>query len=217
ASAGATVSTSTTSVWVAASTALTFMPCPKSAPFGISTCTLPLFSIVSFTGTGRPTCRNEPSVASVTTTSPSGGAPSPAEPDEASAPNAASAAAAANGERKDTTRLVFRPPRSALHLVAVPLVEAAARLAAELPLLHHLLQQLGGLERGLVRVALVPAFQDRQRRVEADVIQQLDRPHRMAAAELHAGVDVLERRVAALDHQDRLVEQRHEQPVHHEA
>jgi len=55
--------------------------------------------------------------------------------------------------------------------VALPLVEALARLATQLALGHHRAQDLGHNEGRLIWVVLDPPVQDEQGRVDAHVVQ----------------------------------------------
>src|SRR5437762_2816464 len=57
---------------------------------------------------------------------------------------------------------------------------------------------------------------DVHRGVEPDEVQERERPHGVATAELHRRVDVLERGEAALVKPDRVEQVRHEQPVRSE-
>src|SRR5207244_1240670 len=57
---------------------------------------------------------------------------------------------------------------------------------------------------------------DVHRGVEPDEVQERERAHGVATAELHRRVDVLERGEAALVNPDRVEQVRHEQPVHDE-
>lgn len=60
---------------------------------------------------------------------------------------------------------------------------------------------------------MVPAVENELRRVEADIVGELQRTHRVRRAELHRRVDVLGRRVAALDQAHRFGHERHQQPI----
>ena len=55
-------------------------------------------------------------------------------------------------------------------------------------------------EERLVRVLLGPSLDDELGRVEADIVGELERAHRVAGAELHGGVNVGGGGVAALEH-----------------
>ena len=64
---------------------------------------------------------------------------------------------------------------------------------------------------------LVHRVEDLVCRVETDEVEQRERTHRVATAEPHGRVDVLARRVAALEHRHRVVEVAEEQRVGDEA
>ena len=68
-----------------------------------------------------------------------------------------------------------------------------------------------------VAALLVHRVEDLVRGVEADEVEQLERAHRVAAAEAHRRVEVLARRVVALEHRHRVVEVPEEQRVRDEA
>ena len=72
---------------------------------------------------------------------------------------------------------------------------------------------------GVVRVAelVVQRVEDGHRRVEADQVEQRERPHREVAAALHRGVDVVHRRRAVLQHAHGVVEVGEQQGVDDEA
>lgn len=63
----------------------------------------------------------------------------------------------------------------------------------------------------------VHGLEDRTGRVDADQVEQGERPHRQAAAELHGGVDVLAGGVLRLVHRGRLVQVAEQQSVGDEA
>ena len=63
----------------------------------------------------------------------------------------------------------------------------------------------------------VEGVEDRQRRVEADEVEERQRAHREVAAALHRGVDVLARGGAVLQHAHGVVEVREQQGVDDEA
>ncbi len=63
--------------------------------------------------------------------------------------------------------------------------------------------------------AVVEGFEDRQQGVQADQVGQGQRADRLVAAQAHAGVDVLGAGQAFLEHQDRLVDHRHQDAVDH--
>ena len=94
--------------------------------------------------------------------------------------------------------------------------EPAPALAAEQPGLDHAREQRRRrverlLELGVHRVG------DRLDGVEPDHVGERQRPHRVRAALDHAGVDVVGRREARLEHADRGQHVGHEQRVHDEA
>ena len=96
------------------------------------------------------------------------------------------------------------------------LIEAFSALPAQFPREHHALEER---RRGEHRVLVLVEHDVRDvvRRVEADEIEQRQRPHRVAAAELHALVDVLDRPQATLVASDRVQQIRHQQAVDDEA
>ena len=101
------------------------------------------------------------------------------------------------------------------HLIAVGTgvgVEAVARLPAQQPRRHHLLEDR---RRRVQPVAalLVHRVEDLVRRVEADQVEQRQRTHGVAAAEPHGRVDVLARGVLGLEHRHGVVEVAEEQRV----
>src|SRR5438552_10390658 len=117
--------------------------------------------------------------------------------------------ASASGERRGGSGLggPSRPP----WLLCVR-VEAAAGFAAELAGHHHSLEQRRRRVAGFAEF-LEHHFGDVQRSVEADQIEQGERSHRIAAAELHRRVDILERREPALVDADRVEQVGHEETV----
>ena len=94
--------------------------------------------------------------------------------------------------------------------------ESSPRLPPESSRQNQPLQERGRRETGLTILG-EHDLGDRVDRVEADVVEQLERAHRVRAPELHAGVDVLERADALLVRADRVEEVRHEEAVHDEA
>src|SRR5262245_52832371 len=99
---------------------------------------------------------------------------------------------------------------------ALVVVEAGARLAAEPFGSDHAAQQrrrrvVGILELGVQRL------EDRETRVEANQVEQLEGTHREVAAALHRGVDVVARRDAGVEQPDRVVEVREQQRIDDEA
>ena len=95
-------------------------------------------------------------------------------------------------------------------------VEAATALAALQAGADHLLDDRARRVQA-VAALLVHRVEDLVGRVEPDEVHQRERAHRIAAAELHRGVDVLTRRVLALEHRDGVVEVAEEQGVGDEA
>src|SRR5206468_13091115 len=91
-------------------------------------------------------------------------------------------------------------------------VEAAAGFAAELAGHHHSLEQRRRRVAGFAEF-LEHHLGDVQRSVEAHQIEQGERSHRIAAAELHRRIDVLERREPALVDTDRVEPVGHEETV----
>lgn len=79
------------------------------------------------------------------------------------------------------------PPGYSFFLV---LVEALPRLHAELSLGHQLVEHGAGVEEFVVGVVLVPAVDDELHRIQPNVVCDLEGPHGMSGAQLHAGVDV---------------------------
>src|SRR5688572_12243589 len=92
------------------------------------------------------------------------------------------------------------------------IIEPSAALFPQPPGQHHALQQRRRREPRLA-ILLEHDVRDVIRRVEPDVIKQRERSHRIAGAELHALVDVLERTEARLVLANRVEEIRDEQPV----
>jgi hypothetical protein len=84
-------------------------------------------------------------------------------------------------------------------LVAVPVVEALASLSTQVTVGDLLGEALGNDECGLIGVLLSPADDDAVRGVEADVVQQVQRAHGVAGAELHGQVNVGDGGVSALE------------------
>ena len=70
----------------------------------------------------------------------------------------------------------------------------------------------GGGMALLVRL-VVQRVADRHRHVEADEVEQLQRPHRMRGSVGHASVDVLGRHLRRLEHPHRVEQIREQQPV----
>ncbi len=91
-----------------------------------------------------------------------------------------------------------------------------AGLAAEMAGVDHLLQQR---RRAIFRIveALVEHFHHRQHGVEPDQVGERQRADRVVAAELHAGIDLLRRRDAFLQREDRLVDHRAQDAVDRES
>ena len=81
---------------------------------------------------------------------------------------------------------------------------------------HHPLEQRRRREARLAEL-VEHDVGDGVRGVEADEVEQRERPHRVAAAELHALVDVLDRAQPVLEAADRVEQVRHQQPVDDEA
>src|ERR1041385_1453550 len=96
------------------------------------------------------------------------------------------------------------------------LVEAAARLLAEVAGLHLLRQQGAGAVLGVLE-AVEEDVEDGEAGVEADEVGQRQRAHRVVHAELHDGVDVLGCGHALVEAEDGLVDHRHEDAVADEA
>src|SRR6185369_1039521 len=95
-----------------------------------------------------------------------------------------------------------RPAAYAVSSGAVS-VKTLPGLAAKMAGIDHFLQQ-GGRTVFRVVEAFVEDLHHRQHRVEPDEIGQRQRPDRMVAAELHAGVDLFRRRDPLLESEDRL-------------
>ena len=85
--------------------------------------------------------------------------------------------------------------------VVGPAVEALACLFAEPAGAHHLAQDRGRPE--LLADLAVQVLEDGEAHVEADEVRELERPHRVAVAELHRAVDVRRRGDACLEHPHR--------------
>ncbi len=99
---------------------------------------------------------------------------------------------------------------------AVVGVEAAAGLAAEHAGGDQLLEDRRRRVQPVAALA-VHRLEDLVGRVEADQVEQLERAHRVAAAEPHRRVDVLARGELALEHRDGVVEVAEQQRVGDEA
>ena len=95
-------------------------------------------------------------------------------------------------------------------------VEAAARLAAEVTGGDHLLEQRSRAVLRIIEV-VVEHLHHREHHVETDQIAQRERTDRMVAAELHRFVDVGCRRDSLGIGKHRFVEHRAQQPVDDEA
>lgn len=91
------------------------------------------------------------------------------------------------------------------NLVAVPVVEALASLAAEVAGGDLVREALGDHEGGLVGEVLSPAGHDAEGGVDADVVHQVQGPHGVTRAQLHGQVDVGSGGVTSVDHQHSLV------------
>src|ERR1051325_158425 len=99
--------------------------------------------------------------------------------------------------------------------VRAPVVEAAARLPAVPARDHHALQERRGREARLLEL-VEHDLADVVRGVEADVVGEEQRPHRIAAAELHGVVDVVATGEPLLVDADRVEHVGHEQAIHHD-
>src|SRR5712664_695593 len=93
-----------------------------------------------------------------------------------------------------------------------PAVEPLSRFLAQLPLGHFVAQDLRGLELRLLEL-LVQVFRDREPDVEAHVIGELERAHRVVVSQLHRFVDVFRRGDPALEHPHRLEAEGQTQPA----
>ena len=113
--------------------------------------------------------------------------------------------------RRAARRAPIKPPQH-----SVVGVEAGAALAAQLRLADHLDDQAGRLVRRVAGVG-EEGVADRLGDVEADEVEQGERAHRVAGAELHAGVDLARLHAGPLDHADRVEEVGEEQAVDDEA
>ena len=100
-------------------------------------------------------------------------------------------------------------------------VEAGARLAAELALLDELGHEVGRLDEVEGNEALLslgdPALGNELGGVETDEVEELEGTHGVAGTELHGNVNVLGGGVAALNHTDSLEEVGDEETVDDEA
>mmetsp|Transcript_18260 Transcript_18260/g.47702 ORF Transcript_18260/g.47702 Transcript_18260/m.47702 type:complete len:249 (-) Transcript_18260:252-998(-) len=87
--------------------------------------------------------------------------------------------------------------------------------------LRHLLlnqsNRFGALECRIVRVFGSPAIHDSHDHVQANIVSQRDRTHRVPGSELHPRVDVGRRGVASRDHPDRLEHVWYKESVDNEA
>src|ERR1051326_174246 len=83
------------------------------------------------------------------------------------------------------------------------LVDAAPRLAAESPGGHVLLQQRAGTE--LLAEGALQEPEDREARVEAYEVHELERAHRVIETELERRVDIACTRDTLLQHVERFV------------
>src|SRR5437899_7099238 len=80
---------------------------------------------------------------------------------------------------------------------------------------HALEQRRGGVPR--LAKLLEQDGGDVVRRVEADEVEQRERPHRVAASEFHPLVDVVERAQAVLVRANGIEQIRHQQPIDDES
>src|SRR4051812_24423386 len=101
-------------------------------------------------------------------------------------------------------------------LLACVIVETCAGLAAEAAGQHHFAEQRRRRET-LLLVFGVHHVGDVVSRIESDEIEQRERTHRIAAAEHHRFIDVLDRADAFLVCTDGIEDVRHEQTVDDEA
>src|SRR5579872_451714 len=95
------------------------------------------------------------------------------------------------------------------------IVEALSALAAEAAGEHHAFEQRGRRHHRILEF-VKHDLRDVIRRVEADEIEQLQRPHRVAASQFHAHVDVFFAGQAFVVYFDRVEQVRDEQTVHDE-
>ena len=78
---------------------------------------------------------------------------------------------------------------SGFHSIRISIfVEALSSFAAQLALLHQGPHGLAAPEQSLLRVAAAPAAHDQVHRVVPDIVKQFERPHGVAAAQLHRHV-----------------------------
>src|SRR3954470_11301696 len=103
-----------------------------------------------------------------------------------------------------------RGPKSSIVTGSAVRPEAAAGLAAEVAGGDELLEQRRRCVARLAELQVQRAL-DGQRHLEADDVEQLERPHRVAAARLHRGVDVVGRRVVVCEHPHGVVQVGEEQ------
>src|SRR3990170_1131422 len=102
------------------------------------------------------------------------------------------------------------PPSPSPSLRAV-VVKPLAALATEPPGHHHALQERGWGVTWLAEL-LEHDLGHEHGGVEPHQVEERERPHGVAAAELHGLVDVLEGGESALVHPDRVQEVRHQEP-----
>src|SRR3954453_3399741 len=101
-------------------------------------------------------------------------------------------------------------------LIAGVIVEPAPRLPPEVPGLDHLLERVRRGE-ALLAVGVDHYVGDRPQRVESDEVRKRERPHRVAGAGHHPGVDGLDRSNALLLGADRIQHVGDQQAVDDEA
>src|SRR5438477_9173579 len=102
------------------------------------------------------------------------------------------------------------------YLSAVVIVKASTRLPAELLGGDHALEEGNGRVVGVAELG-VEGLDDGQRGVEADEVEQGERPHGEVAAALHGLVDVVAGRNPALQKAYGIVEVREQEGVDDEA
>src|SRR5262249_53642756 len=127
---------------------------------------------------------------------------------------------------RDSNRLMCSVPlsNSVLRLTSKPridlllavVVKSPPALAAEIAGVDHLLEQ-GSCPVFRVVEALIEHIHDRQHGIEPDQVGQRQRPDRMVATELHAGIDLFGTRNSLLQREDRLVNHRAEDTVNRKA
>src|SRR2546426_6631040 len=128
--------------------------------------------------------------------------------------SAAHPAAFASASRSCASKGNTSAARLSLSTLVV-LIETPSRLHAEIPREDHPLEERRRSPRGIAEL-LEECVRHVQADVEPGVVDELERSHRVAQAELHRLVDVLGGRDALLERADRPEHDRDHPPAHDE-